>query len=303
MRLSTAYAFARTQAEITTRQAQLVRTQDQLSTGLKVQKPSDDPFAAGQSERARSLQAHLEIDRRSVNFARSTLGSIEGALSNAGDTLQAVRERLIGAQNPVQSMSDRGSVAIELRQMRSELLGIANRADGGGAYLFGGQGSVVAPFEDGNPVTYRAQAGNQQTGTGLPAEMAIDGASTFTSIASGAGNVNIFQALDTAILALENSSIANAGLAAIVSPLIDQVDHGLNANLGMRAKVGERLRALDSHREFLDDSELNSKKYNAELTEVDLVKAISDFSSQKTNLDAVMKTYSQISNMSLFDYI
>ena len=303
MRLSTAYAFARTQAEITMQQAQLVRSQDELSTGLKVQKPSDDPFAAAQSERARSFQAHLEIDRRSVSFSRSTLGSIEGALGNAGDTLQTVRDRLLSAQSSVVSMSDRQSIAIELRQMRSELLGIANRSDGGGGYLFGGQGSEIAPFVDGTPVQYRAQSGDQLTGVGLPAEIAVNGANAFTSIDSGASKVNLFQVIDSAITALEDPTLSNANLALNVSPMISQIDDSLNANLGMRAKVGERLRALDSHSQYLDDSELNSKKYNSEMTQVDLAKAISEFNAQKTNLDAIMKTYSQISKMSLFDYI
>lgn len=303
MRVSTAFAYARTQEEILNRQASLAKAQDQLSTGMRVQTPSDDPYAAAQAERARSTQVHIEIDRRSSSFARSSLGSLEGALGNAGDVLQQVRETVLTAGNGVQSMSDRAAIAAQLKQMRSELLGVANRSDSSGGYLFGGQGSRIAPFVDGAVVQYQAQAGNQYTGQSLQAETAIDGGATFTSVPGASGNLNIFSVIDSAITALQDPTINSGSLALVLQPTVVQLDQGLDVTFLQRAKVGERLRQLDVNDQNLSAAEVTSKAYSAEITEVDYAKAITEVNAQQTNLQAVMKTYVQVSNLSLFNFI
>jgi flagellar hook-associated protein 3 FlgL len=306
MRVSTAFAFARTQEELSNRQARLVQSQDQLSSGLRVQKPSDDPYAAAQIERARSLQAKIELDRRALNFSNSMLASIEGALGNGGDVLQEVRTQLSGAGNGVLNMNDRNSIAQQLTQLRSELIGVANRSDGGGGFLFAGQGSSLPPFIDGTPVQFQPQSGNLNNGSSFVGALAIDGAASFTSVQSsmpGQSNINIFSVIDSAITILKDSSISSSSLSAALQPVTAGIDQGLDGLLSQRSMVGERMRALDNHAQFLDDSELRSKAYSAELSEVDMAEAISTFNSQKTALEALMQTYSQISRLSLFNYI
>jgi flagellar hook-associated protein 3 FlgL len=306
MRVGTAFAFARTQEELSNRQARLAQSQDQLSSGLRIQKPSDDPYAAAQSERARSLQAKIEIDRRALNFSNSMLASIEGALGNSGDVLQEIRTQINSAGNAVLSMGDRSSIAQQLTQLRSELLGVANRGDGGGGFLFGGQGSRLPPFTDGAPVQFQPQSGIQTNGSSFAGALAIDGAASFTSVQGslpGQPNINIFSVIDSAIVMLKDSSITSSGLTAALQPVTAGIDQGLDGLLSQRSMVGERMRALDNHAEFLDDSELRSKAYSAELTEVDMAEAISAFTTQKTALEALMQTYAQISSLSLFNYI
>jgi flagellar hook-associated protein 3 FlgL len=306
MRVGTAFAFARTQEELSNRQARLAQSQDQLSSGLRIQKPSDDPYAAAQSERARSLQAKIEIDRRALNFSNSMLASIEGALGNSGDVLQEIRTQINSAGNAVLSMGDRSSIAQQLTQLRSELLGVANRGDGGGGFLFGGQGSRLPPFTDGAPVQFQPQSGIQTNGSSFAGALAIDGAASFTSVQGslpGQPNINIFSVIDSAIVMLKDSSITSSGLTTALQPVTAGIDQGLDGLLSQRSMVGERMRALDNHAEFLDDSELRSKAYSAELTEVDMAEAISAFTTQKTALEALMQTYAQISSLSLFNYI
>jgi flagellar hook-associated protein 3 FlgL len=306
MRVGTAFAFARTQEELSNRQARLAQSQDQLSSGLRIQKPSDDPYAAAQVERARSLQVKIEIDRRALNFSNSMLASIEGALGNGGDVLQEIRTQINGAGNGVVNMNDRYSIAQQLTQLRSELLGVANRGDGGGGYLFGGQGSRLPPFMDGLPVQFVPQSGSQSNGSSFAGALAIDGAAAFTSVPTslpGQGPISIFDVIDSAIDKLKDNSITSSALTSALQPVTAGIDQGLDGLLRQRSMVGERMRALDNHAEFLDDSELRSKAYGAELSEVDMAEAISAFTNQKTALEALMQTYAQISDLSLFNYI
>lgn len=303
MRISTAYAFQRTQEEIVNRQQKIATTQDQLSTGLRVLKPSDDPYAAAQAERSRSFQAQIEIERRSASFAKSMLDPIDNALGDATNVLSDVRTKITSAGNALLSMSDRKSLATDLLQMRSELLGVANRGDGAGGFLFGGQGTRTAPFVDNGTVSFSAQPGSQSTGRELKVDLSVNGAAIFTDVPGASGNINIFSVIDTAVAALQDASIPSTSLAGSMQPMLGQVDQGMDGVLGARSRIGETLSALDDHQSYLDASEIASKTYNSAISEMDPAKAISDLNAQRTALDAILKTYSQVSGMTLFSYL
>ena len=87
----------------------------------------------------------------------------EGALGDAGELLQQAREALVAAGNASYSDAERAGVAEQLEGIRQQLLAIANRGDGAGGFLFGGQGSSPPPFVDATGgVLFRGTAGEMQ---------------------------------------------------------------------------------------------------------------------------------------------
>lgn len=123
----------------------LVNTQQQLSTGKKVNKPSDDPVAA-----ARILKLDQELQRsetygRNANLADNRLKQEESALASAVDIIQRVRELTVQAGNGSLSANDRQSISAELKERLGQLANIANTRDASGEYIFSGfQGSTPA---------------------------------------------------------------------------------------------------------------------------------------------------------------
>ena len=62
--------------------------------------------------------------------------------------MQQVRELLVAAGNGSYTDFERANLGARIAGLRDQLLAIANRGDGAGGYLFGGQGSAMPPFVD-----------------------------------------------------------------------------------------------------------------------------------------------------------
>lgn len=134
--------------QLLSRQAALIATQDQISSGRRVNTAADDPLAAGAAVALDRSLAELERFDLNANVLGNRLNLQEGSLAQAGELLQRLRELSIQAANAPLSASDRNTIAREVRQIRDGLLGIANSTDAAGRYLFGGTQDDRPPFVD-----------------------------------------------------------------------------------------------------------------------------------------------------------
>lgn len=189
MRLSTANYYAGTVSELMDRQSQLADTQTQMTSGKRVNRSSDDPAAAARSERAQAAEARTVATQRAVDASNSAMTLSESAIGDAGSLLQDARDALVAAGNAGYGDSDRASLAEQLSGIRQQLLGVANRTDGAGNYLFGGQSSTLAPFADlPGGVRFQGSAGaSKAAGTdGLP--LSVDGKTAWMTARTGNGS-------------------------------------------------------------------------------------------------------------------
>lgn len=154
-RISSNMLYESNVAQLLRRQAELIATQDQISSGRRVNTAADDPLAAGAAVAIDRSLAELERFNLNANVLGNRLNLQESALAQAGESLQRVRELTIQAANAPLSSSDRASIAREIRQIRDGLLGVANGIDAGGRYLFGGTQDDRPPFVDASTgITY-----------------------------------------------------------------------------------------------------------------------------------------------------
>ncbi|MBC7193207.1 flagellar hook-associated protein FlgL [Marinobacter sp.] len=126
--------------------SQINNTQEQISTGKKVNKPSDDPVAAARILKLDQEVQRIETYKRNATLATNRLELEEGALSSATDILQRVRELTVQAGNGALSNNDRASLAAELRQRLDQLADVANTKDASGEHIFSGYQGETAAF-------------------------------------------------------------------------------------------------------------------------------------------------------------
>ena len=187
-RISTATAFEASVSTLQKRQSDLNDAQQQLTSGKRISRLSDDPVAMTRAERARAAQARADADQRAVDASRTSVQQIEAAFSDAGDLVQQARELLVAAGNTSYGPTERQGLAQQLAAIRAQLLQVANRGDGAGGYLFGGQGVTAPPFVDApGGVTYAATSGTTQTASSEPLPLAADGRAAFLEARSGNG--------------------------------------------------------------------------------------------------------------------
>ncbi len=188
MRISTRQTFDAGIDRLQLRQRELQESQQKLSSGKRVERASDDPAAAARAERALASIGRQDASQRALDASRNMLTLTEGALGDANELMQQVRETLVAAGNASYSDAERAGLAERLRTLRDQLLVAANRGDGSGGYLFGGQGAAEPPFVDATGgVAFRGTAGELQAPLDEAMPLSTDGRAAWLAAASGNG--------------------------------------------------------------------------------------------------------------------
>lgn len=146
MRIASSQWFRQSMSSLMEQQAAAARTQQQLASGKRLLKPSDDPVAATRAvDVNRAVEKLGQFERNSVN-TENRLRLQEAAVGGSLDVLQRVRELTVQASNGTQNDDTRGAIAAEIEQLRDSLMQQVNMKDGTGNYLFGGFGEDKPPY-------------------------------------------------------------------------------------------------------------------------------------------------------------
>lgn len=307
MRIATLTSFDASVAQLQRRQEELTQAQVQMTSGKRVLRPSDDPAAAATAERALAAEARAAARERALEASRTSTQLAESALGDAGELLQQAREQIVAAGNGSYTDAERNIAAQALRALRDDLLAVANRQDGTGRYIFGGQGGNQQPLQDApGGVVYTATAGRLQAATGEATSLSLDGRAAWLQAPDPAvpgSMISVFDVLDQAVTELETPGRTAADIALTVSTGIAQVDIVADNVSSWRAEAGQALNRIDGIASRLAQSKLDAKTERSGAEDLDMLAAISDFQNQQTGYDAALKTYSIVQRMSLFEYL
>ena len=243
MRISTAMMYQQNMRGVTNSQSEWLRYGEQMSTGKRVNQPSDDPIAASQAvvlSQAQSQNSQYALAR---TFATQKVSLEENVLGQVTTAIQSAQEKIVYAGNGTLSDDDRASLATDLEGIRNQLLNLANSADGNGRFIFAGYKTESAPFSgDAGKVTY--SGGNTQVtqtvDTARTMTIGHTGKQIFDSLTSnavsepnnGTSETNLFNMLDSAIETLKTPAegLDEAGKADLTAA-IDKTNRGLKNSL------------------------------------------------------------------------
>ena len=191
MRISTGMLYETGITGILNLQSAQSRLQQQIATGRRVLTPSDDPIAAATALEVTQVKGLNEQYKVNIENARAPLLLGEQALGDVTRLLQDVKTLAVNAGNPALRNEDRASLAAELQARYQELLGIANRTDGSGQYLFSGYRGSTQPFTETVPgtVSYNGDEGQRLAQIGASRRLAISdaGSAVFQTVREGNG--------------------------------------------------------------------------------------------------------------------
>jgi flagellar hook-associated protein 3 FlgL len=189
MRVSTSWMQQQSIGSMMDRQSDLSNISTQLSTGKRINQPSDDPVGAARAVDLTHLGADNAQYQRNITSANARLGLEDQSLSNVTNVLGRVRTLLLQAANGSQTDETRGDIAAEMVQLRQQLLGQANSKDGQGDYIFAGNRTGTEPFASQGSVTYVGDDGQRMVaaGPGLQIATGDPGSAVFGNIPSGNG--------------------------------------------------------------------------------------------------------------------
>lgn len=145
-RLGTANMYDNALRNLGARQTNLSNLQENLTSGKRVVRASDDPVSAAQAERAITRLARIQTEQRALETQRNAIAQAESSLGDAVGLVQSFRELVVQAGNGSLTPNDRVTIANQLQGLREQLLEVANRKDTNGLPLLGALGSALAPF-------------------------------------------------------------------------------------------------------------------------------------------------------------
>ncbi|HDC4681492.1 TPA: flagellar hook-associated protein FlgL [Enterobacter cloacae] len=313
MRISTQMMYDQNMRGITNSQSKWLSYGEQMSTGKRVNRPSDDPIAASQAVVLSQSQSQNSQFALARTFATQKVSLEDNVLSQVNAAITSAKEKLVNAGNGTLSDDDRLSLASDLQGIRDQLMNLANSADGNGRYIFAGYKTEAPPFDsvtgDYNGGT---QAISQQVDTARNMVISHTGQQIFESITSNAkelpgggyGETNMFKILDSAISALKVPVDNDSAAAEVQNKAISDAQIGItntqNNVLTVVADVGTKMNELEKLDNLGDDRALGQTQQMSDLVDVDWNSAISSYIMQQAALQASYKAFSDMQGMSLF---
>nr|WP_060986806.1 flagellar hook-associated protein FlgL [uncultured Acidovorax sp.] len=145
-RVGTANMYDNALRNLGARQTSLTTLQENLTSGKRVVRASDDPVSAAQAERALNRLSRIQTEQRALETQRNAIAQAESSLGDAVSLVQNFRELVVNAGSATLTPNDRATIANQLQGLREQLVEVANRKDTNGIPLLGALGSALAPF-------------------------------------------------------------------------------------------------------------------------------------------------------------
>lgn len=146
MRISSNQIFYQGLNGMLTQQLEVLKIQQQLSSGKKFESPSDNPVAAATIDLMQHRMNWTGTMQRNSEAAISSLSFESSVLDNTVNVIQRLRELQVQGGNTALSEADRKASSAEVKNLLGQLQELGNTQDSNGYYLFSGGKSATEPF-------------------------------------------------------------------------------------------------------------------------------------------------------------
>lgn len=313
MRVTQSMIIRSALADLNRARLRLARTQEQAASGLRINRPSDDPVGTSAAMLLRAGLDATEQYQRNISQTRTRLSAAENAIANVTDLLVRAKELALQGANGTQNAATRAQIAKEVEGLHARMLAEANSSIAGG-HLFGGFATSTAPFVSSGPFIASPPSSPTVTFAGDRNEIQvqIDGTVQLRATANGqrvfmgdadgdgvvdAGRQDLFQ-----LMADLRDGLITDNLAQIQAALT-RIDTGIGQLSVERTHYGASLNQLDDFRDRLDDRAVDLATRLSDVQDADIVKVFSDLASQEVALQASLQANARLIMPTLLDFI
>ena len=274
-------------AQLSRQTEQMAKTQEQIMTGKRINRPSDDPAEISSVLSYRQSIASLEQYNENISDAKLYIDTVENVLGMVSDLLGEAKEIAYDTDT-----SQRSEMAEEVAAIREQVLQMANyQVDG--KYLFAGDATQTQPY-DSTTWMYNGDAGTRDVVTGAKMQVNItaDGSSIF-----GADTDNVFNILNDLEDALNSSD------AAGIEAQIERLDSAIDTITTVRTRNAAVYQRLESVESYNDSFKINLQDMLSNAEDADVTEAIINFQTQQTAYESSLAVSAMIIQKSLIDFL
>lgn len=303
MRVSNSIIIARSQLRLQQGLQGIDRVRDDIATGVKIRKMSDNATDAGQLVRIGSSMRAIAQFRRNADAGLNRAQAEETALDSLGNALTRAVELGISQATATATADSRLIVKKEIDQLINLAADLGNKRFGE-EYLFGGTRAGEAPLQTPAPAT--GSFSRLTDGVGNPVNPSGSirlevGDGKFVTPNHNATDVFLdTDALD-ALRALSDA-LGNNDRVAIQTA----TDRLTTAHTNVQALVGTqgaRINEMQDAKRNLDAMEFDLQVYRSDLRDTEIDKAMVELVGKQTLYQAAMSATSRILGLSLANYL
>lgn len=298
--LSTSAFYERATRQIGGLRTQAENLQQQIGSGERLSRSSDDPVAAARMRMLNRGERLAEIDQRNSDRAQTDLKMADEALGSVADLVIRAKELAMQAANGTIGPEQRAAIGGEIASLRLNLLSIANSRNAVGHALFGGQAAGAAYTDDGTTATYAGTAGANpiELGDGQAVNPAITGPEVFSVEVEGTAT-DLFAVLGALATALQSGGDATAASGAALAGLEAGMDKVSTSQTVVGARLGW-IEVMDQRREATGQLVADEK---ATVGGADLATTMTRLQEVMTVLEASQASFVRLSGLSLFNML
>ncbi len=280
----------------------LLQIQEKLSTGRRLNRPSDDPIGTTKALHLRLLEKQNEQYQRNVEDASSWLNFNDAVLNNLQTGITRAKGIAIQGSDSTLNDQDRKALAQEVNQILETVLSISN-SKFKGKFIFGGTETTTQPYMatrdavtgeitaiTSNPVGLDGEI-LREIEPGVTLSINISGNDVFTK------DVDVFQTL------IDLRDALNGNDPDQVNDLLDELETSANQVITAQSEIGAKANRVEGALSWLQDENLNLVKLLSETEDADMIKEIGDLQQQQMIYQSTLALGGRILLPSLIDFI
>ena len=299
MRISNAQTSAMMHNNMNRNSQAIAQLQAQIGSGLRIQKPSDDPIASARLMLIQREQASLGQYNENIGKVSDNLKLQEAYVQSGSDAMGSIRDLLLWAGNDSNSPEDLSAIATQLSSLEDSLVSYFNARDEAGNYVFSGtRNDVPAVTFDPATGTYTMTGNNEErqavVGNGV---LIGDNVTAQQMLGADADFLNDLHSLVDSLKNAPNDPATRQQLKDTLEQL--DVTHG--HMMGAMTDMGGRQNTLTLLAESNADVSLANQKVQGDLSQLDMGGAFLAVQAYELSMQASQKVYSRMATISLFD--
>jgi len=281
-------------------------TQNQLSTGKKITKLSDNPTGISQSMQSSVSISKTKQYSENVDDARTIMNFTETALMETNDLVTRAYELTIEASNSTNSPEEKQAIALEIGQIKEQLIDTMNTTYNQ-QYIFGGNNVSEAPFSETNGEimyngvnlvsgnadllnTMKSESISFILGKGIKMDVTKSGIDVV-----GSGSNNIISMLGNLVKDLEDNNK--------VDDYISKLQSAKQNVLSLTAEIGGKSNRLDTITTRYKSDLLNYAEIQSNVEDIDQSAVITEYKMQEALYEAALAVGARVIQPSLVDFL
>lgn len=264
--------------------AEIARAQSDISTGVRLSKPSDDPIASARVAELRSAQADQKVWARNIQTAKSVAAEVDQQLTNISDIFNRVKELTLAGSTESASPSDRRAIVLELNSLRNSLTNISTSTTPTGQALF----PTDAPLLISTSLTQRVAATAQRS-------------EVFEGLVLVSGIGTLDDVIEAAADAIGTDDVVARRAFADVS--LTDVNTAFNRVTDQRSAQGVRAAQLDIAANTVEEAQIQLAEERSSLEDTDVAATIMRLNAKTLSLQAAQSAFAKVNRNTLFDFL